>query len=449
MSDVSHFRNVLSKLSGVLRREGNLGSVLRGAGMVMGIRIAGAGIAYGSQVLLARWMGPSEFGIYIYAWTWITLLALLAPIGLTISMVKFIAQYMATKDWGLIAGIIRWSRNFVAGTSLLIAAAGVLFVYLNQSWIAQHYITPFYIAFASLPVFALLALCSGMARGFGWLGLAYSPQYLVRAGLLIVVVGILVAFGSSATAVMVLAVAWLACIVALGAQILIFRRRIPHEVVQSAPAYKRPFWFRVSVSMFFIDAFSLILYNTDVVMVGMLLPPDRVAIYNAALRTATLVSFIHDGVVALAASRFSAMFAQNKRRELQSLVRGIILLTLCMSLGVAAVLIGFGHTILGLFGPEFQAGYPVLVVLIMGHLVLWSFASLGEVLNMTGNEKATAIVFGCAALVNLVLNAILIPRYGLIGAAFATATSMALITLPVMVLAWRRLGISLIGSGRP
>ena len=161
-----------------------------------------------------------------------------------------------------------------------------------------------------------------------------------------------------------------------------------------------------------------------------------------------LVSFIHDGVIALAASRFSAMFAQNKHRELQSLVRSIILLTLCTSLGVAVVLIGFGRIILGFFGPEYVAGYPVLVVLIMGHLVLWSFASLSEVLSMTGHEKATAMVFGCSAVLNLVLNAILIPEFGLIGAAAATATSMALITVPVMVLARRRLGISLIGFGR-
>ena len=62
--------------------EGHLAQVVRGAGLVMGIRIAGAAIALLSQVLLARWMGAFEYGIFAYVWVWVIILGIIAPMGL-------------------------------------------------------------------------------------------------------------------------------------------------------------------------------------------------------------------------------------------------------------------------------------------------------------------------------------------------------------------------------
>jgi hypothetical protein len=64
----------------------------RMAGAAFLIRVASAVLAYGSQVLFARWMGSSEFGIYVYVWTWVLLIGGIVDFGLASSAQRFIPQ---------------------------------------------------------------------------------------------------------------------------------------------------------------------------------------------------------------------------------------------------------------------------------------------------------------------------------------------------------------------
>jgi hypothetical protein len=67
--------------------------VQRLAGTVFLIRVAGAMLAFGSQVLFARWMGTFEFGIYVYVWTWVMLLGQAIDLGLGTAAQRFIPEY--------------------------------------------------------------------------------------------------------------------------------------------------------------------------------------------------------------------------------------------------------------------------------------------------------------------------------------------------------------------
>src|SRR3569833_817307 len=68
------------------------------SGTIFIIRVISAGLAYFSQVLLARWMGTSDYGIYVYVWTWVLLLGNMMDFGISASAQKIIPEYRASGD---------------------------------------------------------------------------------------------------------------------------------------------------------------------------------------------------------------------------------------------------------------------------------------------------------------------------------------------------------------
>ena len=91
------------------------------AGAAFLIRVASAGLIYLSQVLLARWMGTFEFGIYVYVWTWVLLIGGLFDLGLAQSAQRFIPEYTERRRLDLLRGFLSGSRWLAAGISTVVA----------------------------------------------------------------------------------------------------------------------------------------------------------------------------------------------------------------------------------------------------------------------------------------------------------------------------------------
>ena len=97
------------------------------AGTVFIIRVVSAALAYLSQILLARWMGGSDYGVYVYVWTWVLLLGSMMDFGISASAQKIIPEYRASGEHALLRGFLsgsrwmtfavvrRWSRLLLAG----------------------------------------------------------------------------------------------------------------------------------------------------------------------------------------------------------------------------------------------------------------------------------------------------------------------------------------------
>src|SRR5258708_24480843 len=98
------------------------------AGTIFIIRVVSAGLAYLSQILLARWMGGSDYGVYVYVWTWVLLLGSMMDFGISVSAQKLIPEYRASGDHALLRGFLSGSRcmTFIVSStvSLLLAAGG-------------------------------------------------------------------------------------------------------------------------------------------------------------------------------------------------------------------------------------------------------------------------------------------------------------------------------------
>jgi O-antigen/teichoic acid export membrane protein len=437
--------HALRRLGGLLsgRLAGShLGAVMRAAGMVMGIRIAGAAIALASQVLLARWMGAFEYGIFSYVWVWVVILGILAPMGFGTSTLRFVPGYRARAKWRRLAGIVdaSWRVVLIAALSLMSLALLVLAALRNE--IEPHYLAPLAVALLCVPGFALTDSLEGTARAFGWVNLAYFPAYIVRPLGIVLLAGGVYLLTGELNGFIAVSCAFAATLVTLAGQRLLLRHRIRRTVPHARPAYHLRHWVGASMPLLLVEGLYLLLINTDIVLLGYFVDPGQVGIYFAATRIANLVVFIHFAVAALAVPKFAELHAEDSPDALRRFMRAVIQLTFWPTLAAAAVILALGGFLLGLFGEGFAQGYPLLAILMLGFLARASTGPVEHLLNMTGNQNMAAAAYGGAALINLVLNLVLVPRLGLEGAAIATAVSLAFASIWLFFAARRRLGIT-------
>lgn len=437
-----HRNGRLARLVSWANAPAGLYDLLQSAARVFAIRVLGAGLAYASMILLARWLGSHEFGIYAYVLAIVTLLALAFSIGFSSSGLRFVASYLARNRLRRLAGFLDRAYRIVLGASVLcsLACAGV--VIMLRDWIAPHYFVPLLVGLACVPLWTLLNQLEATARAFGWLTLAYAPGYVLRPLLIIAGVGGVVLFGHAADAVGALWVLLAACAAAALAQGLAVHAGTRRRLAHCKPTFHTRHWFAASLAFLTIDGFRMLLDNTDVLLVGRLLDPHSVAIYVAAIRTAGLVAFVSFSVLALAVPRIAEIHAAGNTADLQKFVSDVIRLMFWPSLLAAVALAGLGPFVLSLFGQGFAAAYPAMLVVLAGLVLRAATGPVEYLLNMTGHQRDTLRVYALAAAANVALNLLLIPAFGIVGAAVATYAAMLGANAALYRLVRKRLGVS-------
>jgi O-antigen/teichoic acid export membrane protein len=409
--------------------------------LVFAIRVAGAVLAYLSILLLVRWMGAFEFGIYAYVWSWTLVLGFLLPLGFNVAILRFVPEYQARGFPGRLAGIVSRSRLIVAASSFAGALAAALAVIALRDTIPDYYFHPALLALACVPILGLVVLYQGLGRALGRVGVAFAPTYVVQPVLLMAGVGALFAIGVVPGATTALAVMLAALSVTLALQSIPLRQTLARLTSAVRPRYHTRYWLALSMPLLVVEGFLVVIDHTDILMLGLLAEPADVATYYAAQRTAGMLGFLQFAVAAMAGPTIAAIHARGDVHELQRFITGAVRLTFWPSAVAAGGLIALGPFLLSLFDATFVAAYPALVVLALGYLLRAATGPVEYLLNMTGHQKACAKVYGVVALGNLAGNLLLIPLFGILGAAIATALATVLANGWLVFEAQRRLGV--------
>ncbi len=445
---VSAGNGMVARVRSLFPGDRDVGVVLRGAGLVLTIQVVNLGLGFLSYVFFARWLGSFEFGIYSYCIGWVTVLSAVAQMGLRTAALRFVPGYLAKEDYSHLAGFLRFARIVVLGTGVMIALGGVIFV-LAGDWLAGHYRVPLSIALVTAPLLALILVNSGVARGFGRVAVAFVPRTAARTLPLPVVAVLVLGLGLDLDAASVLLI-FVVC--ALGSLVVQHRRittGLP-EAVRAAPrSHEGGLWLRVAFPLGLIAGCNTVLGQTGLLMIGVFLGPDQVGVYSAAVRTAMLVSLVLFSVNALAGPRIAYLHAQGRLEDLQALVSDVSLWFFWPSLVAVLFLVFFGDRVLGLFGPGFAAAHGALAVLAFGQLLNAATGPVGLLLNLTGHQNVSFWVYLSFAVAGVVLNAALIPPFGIMGAAVATAATIGSLNLALVAVARRRLGINSFVFARP
>jgi O-antigen/teichoic acid export membrane protein len=416
-------------------------AVVKSAAQVLSIRFLGAGLTYASMVLLARWLGSYSFGIYAYVLVIVTLLGLAFSFGFSSSGLRFVSSYLARKKLPRLSGFLRLSFGIVTLVSVLGAASGAGVVFLLRGIIEPYYVATLLLGMLCVPVWTVLSQLEATARAFGWVNVAYVPTYVLRPILMVGFVGGVVLLGGTANAMTAIAALIGACGVGALVQGALVYFGARQHLARVKPSFHAGHWSAVSLGFLMIDGFRMLLDNTDILLIGRLLDPHSVAIYFAVIRTSGLIAMLSFSVVALAVPKFAEIHSTGTREELQKFVASVGRLMFWPSLAAALAMAALGPFLLSLFGPGFGAGYPVMLVVLTGLVLRSATLPVEYLLNMTGHHRDTMKVYALAAIANVGLNLILIPAFGILGAAIATYTAMLGGNVVLYRLVQKRLGV--------
>jgi O-antigen/teichoic acid export membrane protein len=411
--------------------------------------VVSAALTFVSQILLARWMGGYEFGIYIYGWTWILLVGGMVDLGLGSAAQRFIPEYTEHKSFAFLRGFLGGSRWLALLFGTIAGAAGAIAVRALAPYIDPATVVPLYISCAALPLFGVWSAQSGIARSYNWVNLGLSPVYVQRPLLLLGLMGLAYALGLPTDAITATAVGVFALVSVGIGQVVVLNRRLAGVVESGPKAYAARTWLTTSLPIFLVEAFYYLLNYSDIIVLKQFRSADDVAIYYAAAKTIALVSFIYYSVAQTIAHKFVEYDVSGDRVGLTAFLKQSVRLTFWPSVAVIVGLLALGHPLLRLFGPEFVSGYYLMFIIAIGLLARASVGPAERLLNMLGERRACALVYGSSFAISLILCILLIPRLGLAGAAIASSAALVFESASLFMVAKRRLGLHCFIFGGP
>eukprot|EP01036_Dinobryon_divergens_P054513 gene54513-72849_t len=253
-------------------------------------------------------------------------------------------------------------------------------------------------------------------------------------------IGIARAAGFSLDAVTVLAVVVLASALVLLFQALLLRARLPRQGRAVATPQRRRFWLLASVLMMPAMTAEELFVWIDVLILGFLVPPDQASLYFAAQRSLSLAAFVQYGFMLVAARGFSLSLASADRAGLQARITRSTNATFWLTIPSVALTLVAGYPLLALFGPAFLAAYPCLVLLGLAHVIRAATGQASELLVVQGRYRLSLLIVSISVATCLVAMLLLVPRYGINGAAAAMVLVQLLRLVVVTGLVHRQTG---------
>jgi O-antigen/teichoic acid export membrane protein len=403
-------------------------------------RVFNAGLVFLTQILFARLMGASEFGVYATANTIMLLVAGVATLGLVTMPQRFLPEYEEQGDEAKVRGLVRFAAwgPFAIGSVFCIMGAAVIL--LARDILSPPVATAACVALLVVPALASLDIVEGIALAKAWKALAYGVAFVIRP--LITPVVFLAAWMAGVTADATLAMASLviATWIAAGLLLVLVRRRLKTILPSGPVSHERRRWIMAGLPVMVIHAAFMLMTSTDIVALSFFRNDAEVGAYSAAARLVALVAFVHHGLTWASGHHFSALHAAGEREKLAAFSARTTLWTFLPSVVAAAAVALAAPLFLLLFGKDFTGGASITAVLLLGLLARAAIGPAEQLLIMTDHQLACAKAYGWAFAINLMLCLLLVPTYGGNGAAAATALAYGAASLILARQVWLKLG---------
>jgi O-antigen/teichoic acid export membrane protein len=414
--------------------------VLR-SGTVLAVRLAGAGLGFAFNVALARLLGAGGLGVYHLSLTFALIASILGRMGMDAGMLKFASTSYAAADGKTLSAVHRMGMS----TAVLCCGAVAACTYFGADWIAVTVYADPHIA-APLRFMALALLPFSMLNLYGELLKAGQHQALssLIQGAALPLVSLVLLAGLAGTvrdARSAAAIYLASTVVVCTASYFFWRRSVPPVDTSKPASVTYRALIRTALPMHGSALADVVMTFSDVLILGLFASVSEVGIYTAAARTALLTRFLLLANSAVAAPRFAALHAANDHDGMAKLALRSTLLTTISSLPLLLIFIVFPEKILSVFGPQFEAGAQVLIILSLGQFVNAATGPVGYLLNMSGLHRIEGRIAVVGALLTVGLCFALIPLWGILGAAAANAIATAACNLLRVYFAKSRMGI--------
>ncbi|MGM0583327.1 MAG: oligosaccharide flippase family protein [Pseudomonadota bacterium] len=405
-------------------------SVMGGVRWSLLFRVSGAAFAFAIAVLTARLLDVEGYGQLQYVLGVLNIVFVLGGLGLAKIVIREIAVATNEARWGQPRGALLFATLSGATATLLFG----LVAYWSAIRSAQSDLTGLFIL--GLGVFLLRQIQVPLAsfmNGLRRISFAGLGDFLRDMIIVITLLGLLLSGSADRVSAQdVMLVRLCSAVLILTLLVVLYRRvsrELPGDWLGTPHDFAPGAWLRAGLPLMLVAATSVLLQNTDIIMLGLLSGPDDVGLYHAASRSQVLVIAAVGITVMPLAPVVSSLHAQRKIGELRRLVRKTTTFSVCVALPGTMALVLFAEELLLLFGPDFPTAASAMRILAVFAMAYTFFGPAELLLIMTDHQVAAGIIAGSAAVLNGVLNLALIPSFGLEGAALATGISTLILKM--------------------
>ncbi len=411
----------------------------RGALWASLIRLTSVLLAFVSMVLIARALGSAGYGLYAGTLSIAVLATYFTKLGAEPQLVRDVAAYSARADHRHARGIVLFcALSSALLCVMVIAVLMALAVYTPR--ILGPYADTLTIAALAIPALSIIAITQSALRGLMRFVIALVPRFIIAHAVTLGLVVLLLAVNklSPLTALWAAAAAFY-CAALFG--LVSLWLALPSAIKGASAAYQPRPWLRGSASMMLGSINVLLIGQADIVLVGLLSEPSEAGRYAAGLRIATLLSIPVLSVNAGLSPLLAGLFARHEQARIQQRVSGGARTIFVAAVLMAAALAVAGPALFAFLGRDFGDAYLVFIALGGGLCLSFVFGHPYEVLLMAGRTRIAVLVSVGGVVVNGAADVLLIPSYGAMGAALATAVAIPVQSAILAVVAFRLLGL--------
>lgn len=426
--------------------------LLRGVASVAGLRILGVLIGYAFVLMVARIFGATALGQYQLTIQVIGTCGLFSALGFNQLTLKYAARLKTSEEgWGVLRRLIKQWAGLACGAAVVSSIALAVFAadIANQFFGGPEAKKYLLLASILVPFQVLTNLACELFRGIGLISLSeYLRSIHVRVinflvlGFLILVGGKNVDFVLQSFVVASLSAFALAAVVVLKK----FREKHNDGGQESSSPHFESLSLKQSLgqSLPMYQSALLIFASTQalVYILAYFENPAEVAKYNVSLQIANLANFIFASVVTVSSPMYSRDFAENRAR-LEASIKESSRMIFWAS-GSASLAIGLmSYPLLLVFGGEFAAAWPVLVILAAANFVNAFTGASGNLLDMTGGHKIRKNILLANAVLTILIAFFAIQEFGVFGVAIGYFFNMCFGNFIGVYVVYRKLGINM------
>ena len=429
------------------------GVARQGFANLVGVALA-AVAGFGLNVVVTRGWSVREAGMFFAATSAFMIAATAARLGTDVGTVYFVSRHRTLDQRERIRGTILVGLLPVLAVGTLLGVAGWLaapaLAELTMPGAGPDAVTALRILLAFVPFAALNDYALAACRGFGQMRPLLTVERLGRTLVQFGAVAVAAWLGLSATTA--LPVAWAVPYLLAAAVALVWLSRLvgraSRQVTRPVPAGELagPFW-RFTGPRALSGLAAIVVQRLDIVLLSALRGPADAAVYTAATRFLALGQLSGVALSSTVQHRLAAAFARDDKEEARHLYQTATGWLVLLSWPAYLLFAAFAEPMLALFGPGYDSGRRVVVLLALTMLVATGCGMVDMVLNMAGRTAWTFYNAMAGTALNVVANVALIPGYGILGAAVAWTVSILVTNLVPLVQLWWSLRLHPFGRG--
>jgi O-antigen/teichoic acid export membrane protein len=402
-----------------------IGNISRQSAVYFAGTILTAAAGYFFKIYLARALGAEALGLYALGMSIIGFVTLLNAFGLPSAAARYIADYSSRRDFARLAAFFTGSLSLLCLGSLFL---GLLVVTLGPWFATRFYHAPalahYFGYFALIMIFGVLTAFLGQAMaGYRDVARRTLITHFIGTPLNMILAIVLISLGFGLAGYLAAQVVSAVLVLLLLGMALWRLTPIPARRASKFVFLEREV-VSFSAAAFGLAFLEFALAQADKIVLGLYLNVRDVGVYAVASALVAFVPIALQSVNQIFSPTIAELHACGNYVLLQQLYSTLTRWILVVTVPLALAMIVFARPMIEIFGPAFETGAAVLIIGTVAQLVNCGVGSVGFLLMMSGNQMRLVRIQATSAVLVILLSVLLVPQFGIAGAALATAAAL-------------------------